>query len=273
MSCILSIEFPIDTHTQFTVRVNTFRRNDLLEKFLAHYTTCDEIKEIQVIWSDQENTIPSTLQKQYSSDKVKYEQHDTDKLSNRFRSLLNIPTEGVLSIDDDLLISCRELSQAHSVWTANKRALVGFSPRMNAYDPNTGADRYLRWQHTWWNGVYSIILTKACFLHKNFLEQFFKVLPEERIRKIDANRNCEDIAMAYVVARETNAPPVWVRGVVNEEASEGISTGVSHFIDRSDCLRDLREIDSKRVWIPSYQKAESISSVFDLFKLFSGRYM
>eukprot|EP00602_Paraphysomonas_sp_CaronLab_P006393 CAMPEP_0185031188 /NCGR_PEP_ID=MMETSP1103-20130426/18523_1 /TAXON_ID=36769 /ORGANISM="Paraphysomonas bandaiensis, Strain Caron Lab Isolate" /LENGTH=79 /DNA_ID=CAMNT_0027566627 /DNA_START=629 /DNA_END=868 /DNA_ORIENTATION=- len=79
--------------------------------------------------------------------------------------------------------------------------------------------------------------------------------------------------MAYVVARETNAPPVWVRGVVNEEASEGISTGVSHFIDRSDCLRDLREIDSKRVWIPSYQKAESISSVFDLFKLFSGRYM
>lgn len=33
---------------RYTVRVNTFRRNDLLEKFLEHYVTCPDIEEIQV---------------------------------------------------------------------------------------------------------------------------------------------------------------------------------------------------------------------------------
>jgi hypothetical protein len=33
---------------RYTVRVNTFRRNDLLEKFLEHYVICPDIEEIQV---------------------------------------------------------------------------------------------------------------------------------------------------------------------------------------------------------------------------------
>jgi hypothetical protein len=53
--------------------------------------------------------------------------------------------------------------------------MVGFSPRMTALDPTTGNDRYLRWQHTWWNGVYSLVLTKIAFLHRDFLSDFFKV--------------------------------------------------------------------------------------------------
>jgi hypothetical protein len=85
---------------------------------------------------------------------------------------------------------------------SSARTLVGFAPRMNAYDPRTDSDRYLRWQHTWWNGVYSIILTKACFLHRRYLDEFFKVLPAKLIEEMDRNRNCEDIAMAYVVAKQ-----------------------------------------------------------------------
>ena len=34
---------------EYTVRVNTFRRLDLLEKFLEHYVTCPDITEIQVL--------------------------------------------------------------------------------------------------------------------------------------------------------------------------------------------------------------------------------
>lgn len=54
--------------------------------------------------------------------------------------------------------------------------LVGFSPRLHAFNTETGAERYLKWQHTWWNGEYSIILTKVCFLHKKYLADFFEVL-------------------------------------------------------------------------------------------------
>lgn len=53
--------------------------------------------------------------------------------------------------------------------------LIGFSPRLHAHDPDSGAEKYLKWQHTWWNGEYSIILTKACFLHKKYLTAYFEV--------------------------------------------------------------------------------------------------
>ena len=46
--------------------------------------------------------------------------------------------KAVLSIDDDLVIPCRTLSHAVSVWQSNKRVLVGFSPRMIVYDIVTG---------------------------------------------------------------------------------------------------------------------------------------
>lgn len=56
------------------------------------------------------------------------------------------------------------------------RTLVGYSPRLHAIDTTTGKARYLRWQHTWWSGMYSIVLSKVCFLHKDYLADFFKVL-------------------------------------------------------------------------------------------------
>ena len=40
----LQFESPSTAETEkFTVRVNTFRRNDLLTAFLAHYTTCSKV--------------------------------------------------------------------------------------------------------------------------------------------------------------------------------------------------------------------------------------
>ncbi len=77
---------------------------------------------------------------------------------------------------------------------------MGFSPRMHASDVDTGALRYLNWQFTWWSGVYSIMLTKASLLHRDYLYAYDKVVPGAMLQHIDSVRNCEDIAMAYVVA-------------------------------------------------------------------------
>lgn len=46
---------------------------------------------------------------------------------------------------------------------------------MHALDPETGDSRYLHWQHTWWSGKYSIMLTKVCFMHRKYLEAYFEV--------------------------------------------------------------------------------------------------
>lgn len=135
----------------------------------------------------------------------------------------------VLSIDDDLIIPCDDLEFALGVWSTSKRydidfldpvsvdnsfsifnphsistviirALVGFSPRMHVRDMWTGALRYLRWQHTFWNGAYSIVLTKAAFFHQDYLLDFRKTIPESLLQYVDKHRNCEDIFMAYVIA-------------------------------------------------------------------------
>lgn len=46
---------------KYTIRVNTFRRLDLLKTFLDHYTTCPDVQVIQVVWSDQLNRAPIGL--------------------------------------------------------------------------------------------------------------------------------------------------------------------------------------------------------------------
>ena len=43
---------------KYTVRMNTFRRNDLLKKTVEHYHTCPRVHEIQIVWSDLANEPP-----------------------------------------------------------------------------------------------------------------------------------------------------------------------------------------------------------------------
>lgn len=109
------------------------------------------------------------------------------------------------------------------------RSLIGFSPRMTGFDPTTGVERYFRWQHTWWNGVYTIMLTKVSLMSTSYLQAFKTMVPSSVLEYIDKHRNCEDIAMAYVVLLLSQSPPVWVKGNLREIGSSGISSGLKHF--------------------------------------------
>ena len=80
--------------------------------------------------------------------------------------------------------------------------MVGFSPRGLARDLDTGELRYLRWQHAWWNGEYSLVLSKAALLHRGHIEAFAPRLGSEMRKIIDELRNCEDIALAHMVAQQ-----------------------------------------------------------------------
>jgi hypothetical protein len=216
---------------------------------------------------------------------VQFEVQARDSLSNRFNQVLPLLTEGVLSVDDDIIIPCDSLGASFQVWQANKRALVGFSPRMNAFNTTTGHARYLRWQHTWWSGMYSIVLTKVSFLHRDYLAEYFKIIPDTFLQYIDAHRNCEDLAMAYVVATQSKLPPVWVLAAgIQETSTSGISSAMDHFIQRGRCLDELSRLGeegalrtaewepdafvstAKSVWVTAYQKAVFLS-VWDFWTL------
>jgi hypothetical protein len=47
-----------ELNLKYTVRINTFRRNDLLKRVVKHYATCPRIDAIQIVWSDLENEPP-----------------------------------------------------------------------------------------------------------------------------------------------------------------------------------------------------------------------
>jgi hypothetical protein len=116
-----------------TIRVNTFKRNDLLSYFLGYYssklTRCPIIKEIQVIWSDIDESPPKSLLDQYSASpigsgndattdtapRISFEIHSKNSLTNRFRPSLDIKTDAVLSIDDDLIVPCEYLKEMIAV--------------------------------------------------------------------------------------------------------------------------------------------------------------
>lgn len=101
--------------------------------------------------------------------------------------------------------------------------------------------RYGGWWSVWWMGTYSMVLSKAAFFHRKYLDLYTNVMPSsihdyvtrERSAKWFSSfiqliaflmglcltslcmywcRNCEDIAMSLLVANATGSPPVWVKG-------------------------------------------------------------
>jgi hypothetical protein len=72
--------------------------------------------------------------------------------------------------------------------------------------------RYGSWWSVWWTGTYSMVLSKASFFHRQYLDLYtIRMLPSIR-DYVNENRNCEDIAMSFLVANVTGSPPIWVQG-------------------------------------------------------------
>lgn len=106
---------------------------------------------------------------------------------------------------------------------------------------------YCGWWSVWWTGTYSMVLSKASFFHKKYLRLYTNEMPSSIKEFVTENRfffhwlnpllgiliqclclsfmcliaplavwwfirNCEDIAMSFLVANVTDAPPIWVKG-------------------------------------------------------------
>lgn len=61
---------------------------------------------------------------------------------------------------------------------------------------------------------FSIILTKGCFMHRDWLAVYTERLPQGIKDHVEQNRNCEDIAMQFLVAGVTGEAPRQGLGVV-----------------------------------------------------------
>ncbi|PUZ59192.1 hypothetical protein GQ55_4G021100 [Panicum hallii var. hallii] len=227
----------------FSVVINTWRRHALLRRSVAHYAACAGVEAVHVVWSEPRPP-PEPLRRGVLINgtrrgTVRFEINEADSLNNRFRPIRGLATDAVFSVDDDLIVPCSTLRFAFDVWQSAPSAMVGFVPRMHwLADPrgSTKEYRYGSWWSVWWTGTYSMVLSKASFFHRQYLDLYTnQMLPSIR-NYVNENRNCEDIAMSFLVANATGAPPIWVQGRIFEIGVGGISSLKGHGLQRSRCL-------------------------------------
>ncbi|PIA49795.1 hypothetical protein AQUCO_01300497v1 [Aquilegia coerulea] len=259
----------------YTVLINTWKRNSLLKQAVAHYASCSGTDAIRVVWSESDT--PSSSLKAYLRNIVrrksqtahkpnfKFDLHEEDNLNNRFKPIEDLRTDAIFSIDDDVIVPCSTLNFAFGVWQSAPSTMVGFVPRMHWLDVEKDGVAYYNyggWWSVWWMGTYSMVLSKAAFFHKKYLDIYTYKMPASIHNYVTRERNCEDIAMSLLVANATGAPPIWVKGKIYEIGSTGISSLKGHSNRRNNCLNDfvslygdmplvstnLKAVDAKHEW-------------------------
>uniref|UniRef100_A0A1D1Y1X4 Exostosin-2 n=1 Tax=Anthurium amnicola TaxID=1678845 RepID=A0A1D1Y1X4_9ARAE len=252
----------------YTIFINTWKRNDLLKKSVQHYAFCSGVDSIHIVWSETDP--PSDLLFAYLKQAVektsrdgknielKFDLNLEDSLNNRFKDIKELTSDAIFSIDDDVLFPCTSVEFAFNVWQSAPATLVGFVPRMHwLYKSRDGQEyyRYRGWWTVWWTGTYSMVLTKAAFFHRKYLALYTNQMPSSIRDYVTNNRNCEDIAMSFLVANVTDSPPIWVKGKIYEMGLTGISSLGGHNERRSRCLNDFTTLYGRMPLVSTTVKA------------------
>lgn len=128
----------------YTVLINTWKRYSLLKQSVAHYASCSGTDAIHVVWSEAD--LPSDSLKAYLERVVVSKSKKTNKpnfsfdinmednLNNRFNPIEDLTTDAIFSVDDDVIVPCRTLNFAFTVWQTAPSTMVGFVPRMHWLD-------------------------------------------------------------------------------------------------------------------------------------------
>ncbi|KAL3521470.1 hypothetical protein ACH5RR_019619 [Cinchona calisaya] len=236
----------------YTVLINTWKRNSLLKQPVAHYASCGGTDAIHVVWSESEppsdqfkaylNNIVSEKSQAAHKPNIRFDLNEEDNLNNRFKPIADLRTDAIFSVDGDVIVPCHTLDFAFTVWRSAPLTMVGFVPRMHWLDEEkNGMARYKYggWWSVWLMGTYSMVLSKAAFFHKNYIELYTNKMPSSIRDYVTRERNCEDMAMSLLVANATGTPPIWVKGKIYEIGSSGIRSLNGHSDEQNKCLNDF----------------------------------
>lgn len=229
--------------------MNTWKRNDLLKQSVSHYASCSGLDSIHIVWSEPDPPSKSLIiflrdviqsnARDGRQVELKFDFNKEDSLNNRFKEIKDLQSDAVFSIDDDVIFPCSTVKFAFDVWQSAPDTMVGFVPRVHWINSLKGSEDYYAyggWWSVWWMGTYSMVLSKAAFFHKKYLALYTNEMPASIREYVTKNRNCEDIAMSFLVANATGAPPIWVKGKIFEIGSTGISSMGGHSERRSQCV-------------------------------------
>ncbi|XP_071325590.1 exostosin-1a-like [Trachinotus anak] len=160
-------------------------------------------------------------------------------ISSRFLPYDTIPTDAVLSLDEDTVLSTTEVDFAFTVWQSFPDRIVGYPARSHFWDSNKE-----RWGYTSkWTNDYSMVLTGAAIYHKYYHYLYTTYLPASLKTMVDQMSNCEDILMNFLVSSVSKLPPIKVTQKKQyKETMMGQSSRASrwadpdHFAQRQTCM-------------------------------------
>ncbi|GJP42252.1 hypothetical protein CLOM_g1839 [Closterium sp. NIES-68] len=184
----------------------------------------------------------------------------SDSLNDRFLPRKFIRTRAVIICDDDITIDDKTLEFALRVWGENEQRLVGFFPRAHVYSLEEKG-----WVYTKREDRYSIVLTKLFILHADYLFRYTCHTPEGVKEYVDSGKNCEDIAMNFVVSQRAKVGPLLVdgkprdwgdtRNSEKELSDVGLSARAGHKKDRGGCIGAFQRLWGAMELRYSYSKA------------------
>ncbi|KAI6205206.1 Exostosin-2-like protein [Aphelenchoides besseyi] len=227
---------------EFTIVLLAYKRDQQLRHVLSNLNGLRFLRQILVVWSDVEREPPTSNFWPEIHVPIHFIRAHEDSLNVRFLPFDLIDTEAVFSMDDDFEASNAMIEFMFRVWRENRDTLVGPNQRLGYVDPITQRGVY-RFET---ECRYNMILTSGAFLHRNYLFAYWNTMPKEIREWVDKWKNCEDIAMNFLISDLSRKPPIKVTPIVGTVGkfigNVGLSQRPEHLWNRAKCLEVFEEI-------------------------------
>uniref|UniRef100_H2LLT6 Exostosin glycosyltransferase 1a n=1 Tax=Oryzias latipes TaxID=8090 RepID=H2LLT6_ORYLA len=207
-------------------------------KLLVAVAKSQYCAQVIVLWNS-DKPLPAKHRWPVTSAPISVIEGESKVINSRFLPYNTIPTDAVLSLDEDTVLSTTEVDFAFTVWQSFPDRIVGYPARSHFWDSNKE-----RWGYTSkWTNDYSMVLTGAAIYHKYYHYLYTTYLPASLRTMVDQMSNCEDILMNFLVSSVTKLPPVKVTQKKQyKETMMGQSSRASrwadpdHFAQRQTCM-------------------------------------
>eukprot|EP00520_Triparma_pacifica_P004680 CAMPEP_0118639354 /NCGR_PEP_ID=MMETSP0785-20121206/4178_1 /TAXON_ID=91992 /ORGANISM="Bolidomonas pacifica, Strain CCMP 1866" /LENGTH=258 /DNA_ID=CAMNT_0006530675 /DNA_START=174 /DNA_END=947 /DNA_ORIENTATION=- len=151
----------------YTIALNSKGERDVREA-VERYVGCKGVDKVIVTVPIQEGSgMEGKFRGVKDVDKVEVIETGSG-LNGRFGIYEFLSTVGVVSVDDDLWVSCEDVEKAYNVWVNGgydvNKGMVGWYPRY------VRGGRYNGWLGVWWMGGFQLLLTKGAILHRDMLK-------------------------------------------------------------------------------------------------------
>ncbi|TSK20134.1 Exostosin-1a [Bagarius yarrelli] len=233
----------IKPHQRFTAVIHAVTplvsQSQPILKLLASVAKSQYCAQIIILWNC-DKPLPAKHRWPATPQPVVVIEGESKVMSSRFLPYSTIETDGVLSLDEDTVLSTTEVDFAFTVWQRFPERIVGYPARSHFWDVNKE-----RWGYTSkWTNDYSMVLTGAAFYHRYYNYLYTNYLPASLKGMVDQLSNCEDILINFLVSAVTKMPPIKVTQKKQyKETMMGQQTSRAsrwadpdHFAQRQTCM-------------------------------------